>query len=84
MSKLNILIDELISTDIDMWNNQETLYKIRKMTFREYKLMYFSSPDGALALWTSIKKACDLNANRNRLIDDIDKEFVNVLRTVAT
>ena len=79
MSKLNNLIDELISTDIDMWNNQEILYKIRKMSFREYKLRYFSSPDGALELWTGIKKACDLNAKRNKLIDDVDKEFVTCL-----
>jgi hypothetical protein len=73
------LIDELVSKDIDMWNNQEMLYEIRRMSFQEYKLRYFSSHDGAIALWTGIKKLCDLNAERNQLIDDVDKEFVKCL-----
>ena len=41
------LVDKLITVDMKMWNNQEILYEIRRMTFDEYKEKYFSSEDGA-------------------------------------
>jgi hypothetical protein len=39
---LGSLIDKMITVDMKMWHNQELLYKIRRMTFEEYKLEYFS------------------------------------------
>ena len=35
------LIDKLFTVDMKMWNNQEFLYEIRKMSFDEYKQKYF-------------------------------------------
>ena len=52
------LIDKLITIDMKMWNNQELIYEIRRMTFDEYKQKYFTSEDGAQNLWESLKKAC--------------------------
>lgn len=51
------LIDKLITIDMKMWNNQELLYKIRKMSFEDYEKEYFSSKDGALKLWECLKKS---------------------------
>jgi hypothetical protein len=74
------LIDKMITVDMKMWHNQELLYKIRRMTFEEYKQEYFSSEDGAIKLWESLKKACDLNVQRNHLINEVDTKIIEMLK----
>ena len=73
------IVDKLITVDMKMWNNQEILYKIRRMTFEEFKDTYFSSESGASELFECLKKACDLNVQRNALIDEIDVKIVNLI-----
>ena len=77
------LIDKLLTVDLKMWNNQETLYQIRKMTFDEYKTKYFDTEDGAKILWEQLKKATDLNFQRNQLIDEIDDLIVTMIEKGA-
>lgn len=74
------LIDKLITIDMKMWNNQELIYEIRRMTFEEYKIKYFSD-EGAVKLWESLQKACDLNVQRNQLIDEIDCKIVEIVKS---
>lgn len=74
------VIDKLITIDMKMWNNQEILYDIRRMTFDEYKEKYFSSEEGAKNLWDCLKKACDLNVQRNQLMDEIDEKIVQLVK----
>lgn len=74
------LIDKLITVDMKMWNNQEILYEIRRMTFDEYKNKYFSSEEGAEELWKCLKKACDLNVQRNELMDEVDEKIVSLVK----
>lgn len=74
------LIDKLITVDMKMWTNQELLYEIRRMTFDEYKQKYFSNEDGAMLLWDCLKKACDLNVQRNQLIDELDQKVVEMVQ----
>lgn len=74
------VIDKLITIDMKMWNNQEILYEIRRMTFDEYKEKYFSSEEGAQKLWECLKKACDLNVQRNQLMDEIDEKIVKLVK----
>jgi hypothetical protein len=38
---LGNIIDKLFTVDMKMWDNQEVLYEIRKMSFDEFKLKYF-------------------------------------------
>jgi hypothetical protein len=73
------LVDKLITIDMKMWNNQELLYEIRRMSFEEYKEKYFESEDGAKLLWQGLKKACDLNVQRNQLIDEVDEKIVDMI-----
>lgn len=73
------LIDKMITVDMKMWNNQELLYEIRRMSFDEYKAKYFSSESGAEELWKCLKKACDLNVQRNQLIDEIDEKIIEMI-----
>lgn len=78
------LIDKLITIDMKMWNNQEFIYEIRRMTFEEYKAKYFASEDGAQILWNSLKKACDLNVQRNQLIDEVDKKIIEIVEAAQS
>lgn len=77
---LGSLIDKLFTIDMKMWNNQELLYDIRRMTFEQFKEQYFTNPEGAQKLWDGLKKACDLNVQRNQLIDEIDEKVVEIVQ----
>lgn len=73
------LIDKLCTIDLKMWNNQELLYEIRRMNFDEFKEKYFLTEDGAENLWKILKRACDLNVQRNQLIDEVDEKVVEII-----
>jgi len=77
---LGSLVDKLCTVDLKMWNNQELLYEIRRMTFDEYKEKYFVNEDGAEKLWACLKKCCDLNVQRNQLIDEVDEKIIEILQ----
>ena len=76
---LGSLIDKLCTIDLKMWDNQEVLYQIRRMTFEEFKDQYWKTEDGAERLWAVLKKACDLNVQRNQLIDEVDEKVVEIV-----
>lgn len=44
---LGNVVDKLVTIDMKMWDNQELLYEIRKMSFDEYKSKYFEDEKGA-------------------------------------
>lgn len=77
---LGSLIDKLTTVDLKMWNNQEILYEIRRMSFDEYKQKYFQNEEGAQKLWEILKRACDLNVQRNQLIDEVDEKVIEIIR----
>jgi hypothetical protein len=81
---LGSLVDKLTTVDLKMWNNQELLYEIRRMTFEEYKAKYFDAEEGAQRLWESLKKACDLNVQRNQLIDEVDEKVVEIIKNAIS
>jgi len=76
---LGTLIDKLITVDMKMWNNQELIYEIRRMSFNEYKEKYFNEEKGAEILWDKLKKACDLNIQRNQLINEVDQKIIEMI-----
>ena len=78
------LVDKLITIDMKMWNNQEILYEIRRMSFEEYKEKYFKSKTGAEDLWKGLQLACDLNVQRNQLIDEIDEKIVEMVTSAKS
>lgn len=73
MDTLGGLIDKLCTVDLKMWNNQELLYEIRRMTFEEFEARFGASVESRRALFQALAKACDLNVQRNALIDEIDE-----------
>ena len=78
------LIDKLITVDMKMWNNQEFLYEVRRIPFEEFKEKYTETEEKQLALFESIKKCCDLNFQRNVLIDEIDEILASVLEAISS
>jgi hypothetical protein len=78
MDSLGNVIDKLVTVDMKMWDNQEVLYEIRKMSFEEYKEMYFNDESGAEKLWSILKKATDLNVQRNQLINEVDEKIIQM------
>jgi hypothetical protein len=76
---LGSIIDKLCTADLKMWNNQELLYEIRRMSFDEYKDKYFKDEEGAQKLWQCLKRACDLNVQRNQLIDEVDEKVIEII-----
>ena len=76
---LGNVVDKLVTVDMKMWDNQELLYEIRRMTFEEYKEKYFNSEGGANLLWNVLKKACDLNVQRNQLINEVDEKIIEII-----
>ncbi|MFA5759420.1 MAG: hypothetical protein WC942_08725 [Clostridia bacterium] len=78
------LIDKLCTIGLKMWNNQEVLYEIRRMTFDDFKNKYWLSENGAEQLWETLKKACDLNIQRNQLIDEVDEKIIEMIQSKDT
>jgi hypothetical protein len=81
MDSLGNIIDKLVTVDMKMWTNQELLYEIRRMSFDEYKKKYFENEDGAKLLWKTLKKATDLNVQRNQLINEVDEKIIEMFNT---
>jgi len=69
---LGSLIDKINTVSLKMWWAQESIYDIRHLSFEEYKAKYFEDEEGAKKLWDILKKACDLNLQRNQIIQEID------------
>lgn len=78
---LGSLIDKLTTVDLKMWNNQELIYEIRRMSFEEYKEKYFLNEEGAKLLWDRLGKACDLNIQRNQLINEVDTKVIEMIES---
>jgi len=73
------LIDKLYTVDMKMWTNQELLYEIRRMkSVEEFKTRY-QSDEGMEMLWKCLQKTCDLNVQRNQLIDEVDEKVIEIV-----
>jgi hypothetical protein len=78
---LGELINDLVVSGTKMWDAQELLYEIRRMTFDEYKAKFFSSEEGSEKLWQIFKNACDLNIERNNIMDQIDQTVIDLVKS---
>ena len=78
------LVDKLLTVDLKMWDNQEVLYKVRHMSFKEFKELYLANDIVSEQLWTALKNGCDLNVQRNQLIDEIDQKIIEMISASKT
>jgi len=81
MQTLGSLIDQLSVVNLKMWNAQEALYEVRKMTYEEFEKEFFNK-ENFKKLYEYFKKACDLNVQRNDLIDEVDELFAEIIMKV--
>ena len=51
------LIDKLITIDMKMWDNQEFLYEVRRLSFEKFKQRFTETDEQQKALFDSIKNA---------------------------
>jgi len=77
------LVDKLTTVDLKMWTNQEIFYKIRKMTFEEFKEKYFKDDKNVKELWQTFQKVIDLNLQRNVLINELDQKIIEMMKAAA-
>jgi len=70
MDTLGNLVDKLTTVNAKLWHNQEELYKIRKMTPEEFESVHGKDLRGLHAI---LARCCDLNVQRAKLMDEIDK-----------
>ncbi len=77
--KIGNVFDKLIQTDKAMWDQQEHIFEIRRMSLEEFKERYWSQPDGAEKLYNYLKNACDLNLQRNQLMNEIDQKLIEMI-----
>ena len=82
MDTIGGLIDKLITVDMKMWYAQEDFYKIRHMTFKEFRNIYFNE-NGIKELWEQFQKGIDLNLQRNEIIDEIDQNLVELIKALV-
>ena len=74
---LGALVDKLSIVNLKMWNAQENLYLIRRMSLEQFKEKYYND-EGIKELYFSLNKAADLNVQRNVLIDSIDELVIEI------
>lgn len=80
-STVGQLIDTLSIVQLKMWWAQEHVYEIRKMTLEEFKEKYWSTPEGAEKIYQYLQKACDLNLQRNQIINEIDETLIKIVQS---
>lgn len=73
------LIDKLSTVGFKMFNEQEKLYDIRRLSFEEFRDRYKTEKE-LKTLYDYFHKACDLNIQRNQYIDEIDQKLIDMLR----
>lgn len=76
MDTFGSLVDKLSIVTTRMWHAQDDLYRFRRMTDEEWEAEFGDDPMKVRKILT---RACELNLQRNQLIDEIDKLNVEQL-----
>lgn len=79
---LGALVDKLSIVNLKMWNKQENLYTIQKMSLDQFKEKYYNE-NGIEELYKTLHAAADLNIQRNVLIDSIDELVIEMIGSKA-
>lgn len=69
------LVDKIATVNFKMAWNQETLYKIRKQSSDEFASVWSNKLH---ELHGILKRCTDLNVQRSRLVDELDKKLAAI------
>lgn len=81
MDTVGSLVDKLQTVCLKMFNEQEKLYSIRRMSFEQFKEAY--SGDKLKELYDYFLKAADLNVQRNTYMDEIDQKIIEIVKAAV-
>jgi hypothetical protein len=70
------LFDKLAIVTTRMWHAQDDLYRFRRMGSEEWTKEFGEDPDKVRKI---LSRACELNLQRNQIMDEIDNLMVNML-----
>lgn len=76
MDTFGALVDKLAIVTTRMWHAQDDLYRYRRMTDEEWEEEFGDDPK---KVRNTLVRACELNLQRNQLMDEIDKLFTQAL-----
>lgn len=76
MDTFGSLVDKLAIVTTRMWHAQDDLYRFRRMSDEEWEAEFGDDP---MKVRNILTRACELNLQRNQLIDEIDKLNVEQL-----
>lgn len=79
MDTLGNLVDKLAIVTTRMWHAQDDLYRYRRMTKDEWREEFKDDPD---RVRHTLVRACELNLQRNQLMDEID-QLVSSMATMS-
>lgn len=74
------LVDKLATVNNKLFVNQDLFYKIRAMTFEQFRTAYVETIAGQDELFTFLKKMSDLNVQRNQLIAEVDLGIIALIK----
>lgn len=75
--KISELISKLSCVTVQMWNNQEILYKWRRINTEQFVK---DNKDSLGEIHKIIKRCCDLNVQRAKLMDAIDNKLFKEIK----
>ena len=71
------IMDKLATVDFKMAHNQNILYEVRKQTPEEFEKQWSNNMSG---LHDVLKRCLDLNSQRSRLVDEIDRKLAAMIK----
>lgn len=79
METLGTLTDKLSIVNLKMFHAQEKLYEVRRMSYDEFKSKYIDQ-DGGREIYEVFQRSCNLNVQRQALIQELDEKLVEILK----
>jgi len=79
METIGSIVDRLATINNKMFMEQEKLYVIKRMTFKEFKNKY-NNENTLKELYDYFQKCAILNLQRNSAIDEIDTRLVQMIK----
>jgi hypothetical protein len=76
---LGSLVDKLITVDMKLWNNQELLHDVQRMSGGEEFEAKYTDPTNLRTLYDMLMKIVNLNLQRNNLVDEIDETLYQAI-----
>ncbi len=76
------VIDKLCTADLKM-SNQRVISEVGGMSFEDFKAKYCNE-DGFKQIWKELNNCSDLDAQKSKLINEIDEKITEMIETAKS